>query len=92
MGFKNPSQRKAIFAQDKQLGAVPPQKSAPSTYSTLRPPQMTAPPESFKLGVPSAPKFHPPMANSITPTSNPKLPALPKSPKFGKLRNYFKKV
>lgn len=93
MGFKNPNQRKAIFAEDKQKGmGMPVQKSTPSTYSTLQSPQMTMPSQSFKMGAPSAPKFNPPVGNSIKPTSNPKLPALPKSPKFGKLRNYFKKV
>lgn len=92
MGFKNPNQRKAIFAKDKQMGTVPPQKSAPSTYSTLQPPEMTQPSQSFKMGAPSAPKFKPPMGNTIKPTSNPGLPALPKAPKFKKLRTYFKKV
>lgn len=98
MAFKSGQQRKFLFAldQDKQKGgSISPQKSAPVSLPTARPPQMTQPPQSFKLGNSSAPKFHPPIGASIKPTSNPSvipsLPSLPKQPKFAKTKKFFKK-
>lgn len=93
MAFKSGQQRKFLFAlgQDKQKGGIPPNKSAPVSLPTSRPPQMTQPPQSFKMGNFSAPKYHAPVSPTIKPTAAPSLPALTKSPKFAKVKKYLKK-
>jgi hypothetical protein len=96
-GFKNPNQRKFLFAQDKdKQKGINSTKSNPNSISTAWPSsQRTEPPAAYKLGNPSAPKFHPPVSASIKPTSNPNiippLPPLAKMPKFGRTRKYLKK-
>ena len=86
--------RKLLYEKDKQnnMGTIPPGTSAPRSIPTSRPPQMSSPPQAFKLGAPSAPKFHPSVGGSIKPTSNPSvIPSLPSLPKFAKVKKYFKK-
>lgn len=99
-GFKSPSQRKFLYAmdKDKQKGISPigPTKSSPTTISTAWPSaQRTEPPAAYKLGNPSNTKFNPPVGSTIKPTSNPTIigssPSLPKAPRFAKTKKLFKK-
>jgi hypothetical protein len=90
--------RKLLYEKDKQQGLsgsqnMPMQKTTPIGLPTSRPPQMTKPPQAFKLGTsPATHQFHPPAMGTIHPTSHPNvIPSLPAAPKFGKLKNYFKK-
>ena len=97
MPFQNSKQRKFLYELDKQKNApgslnMPVQKSAPVSIPTARPPQMSKPPQAFKLGAPKSPQFHPPVSNMIKPTSHPAvIPSLPAAPKFAKMKSYFKK-
>jgi hypothetical protein len=89
--------RRLLYEKDKQSGlsgssTMPMQKTAPIGLPTSRPPQMTKPPQAFKLGAPKSPQFHPQGMGTIKPTSAPSvIPSLPAAPKFAKLKNYFKK-
>jgi hypothetical protein len=97
MAFQSNKQRKFLYELDKQKNApgslnMPVQKSAPISIPTSRPPQMTKPPQAFKLGAPKSPQFHPQGIGAIKPTSHPSIiPSLPAAPKFAKMKSYFKK-
>lgn len=93
MGFKSDKIRKLLFAQDSDKSkGIPPNKSAPASFSTMNHPEIIKPVQPINSGVP---QFKPSMPKSIKPTSNPgiipSLPAMPKSAKFAKVKNYLKK-
>lgn len=93
MGFKDASQRKFLFAmdKDKQKGINPMEaKSNSMAIPTSATGQITQAPQTFKLGAPGVKQFHAPVPGSINPTSVPSLPALPKMPHFGRVKQYLK--
>lgn len=81
MPFRNPNQRKMLFAQDaaKKKGLDP--KSSPTSLTPGLPPTQ---------GIPSIAKSGLPKPTS-NPNIIPALPPMPKMAKFAKTRKYLKR-
>lgn len=81
MPFNNPNLRRFLFAadKDKQKGTGVPATISPNTQLLNK--------SMSNMGIPQTPAVPKASSNGI-----PSLPGIAKLPKFGKIKNYLKKV